>query len=378
MNPKADLKVRCYISMAIIALDARLTGQMSVGMKAYVTELAARLPLLAPEFEFMVFGNEPLPLPNNATFYWVPRACAVNGGLGEQLLYAGFLARAKPNLVHFMSIYAPRRSSLAHVYTIHDLIHLRFPQYFSWKVPPYYRWVVGPAARSARFVITDARATLADLRTYLQVEPDRVRVVPLGVGEAFTLNEQARTMHAEAAKRRFGLDRSYFVYAGNHRPHKNIQTLVEAWRMTKAPSDLVLTEDGPFDFVLDAGQKTNGRIVCVGHVTQGELISLYAGCSGAVQPSLYEGFGLGALEAMSVGAPVIVARTPALLELTEHAAATFLAHDAAGLAKQMDTLAMDASQREALRAAGRKRACDFSWDLTARQTAQVYREALGQ
>ncbi len=378
MNSQADLKVRCYISMAIIALDARLTRQMSVGMKAYVTELAARLPGQAPEFEFIVFGNEPVPLPNNATFQWVPRACAVNGGLGEQLLYAGFLARSKPDLVHFMSIYAPRRSHLTHVYTIHDLIHLRFPEYFSWKVPPYYRWVVGPVARSARLVITDARATLADLRTYLRVETTRTRVVPLGVSEAFTLNEQVRAMHAEAAKRRFGLDRSYFVYAGNHRPHKNIQTLVEAWRMTEAPNDLVLTEDGPFDFVLDAGQKTNGRIVCVGHVTQGELIALYAGCSGVVQPSLYEGFGLGVLEAMSAGAPVIVARTPALVELTEHAAATFLAHDAAGLAKQMDALATDAAQRDLLRTAGRKRASDFSWDLTARQTAAVYREALGQ
>lgn len=368
---------RDYVNVPVIALDARLTRQMSVGMKAYVRELATRLPAAAPQLHFIVFCNEPLALPSNAAFHLVPKALAVNGSVGEQFLYAGFLARAKPDLVHFMSVYAPGRSNLPHVYTIHDLIHLRFPQYFSWKVPPYYRLVVGPTARSARFVITDARATLADLQTYLRVEPARVRVVPLGVAEAFTLDELGRTTRAAAAKQRFGLDRSYFVYAGNHRLHKNIQTLVEAWRMTRAPSDLVLTEDGPFDFLLDVEQKTDGRIVLVGHVTQDELIALYAGCSGAVQPSLYEGFGLSALEAMSAGAPVIVARTPALVELTEHAAATFLAHDAAGLAKHMDSLTTDASQREALRAAGRKRASDFSWDITARQTAKVYGEALG-
>lgn len=365
--------------MATIALDARLTRQMSVGMKAYVKELVARLPRLAPEFTFLVFSNEALEVDSaNATLRPVERWLARNGGIGEQVFYGRRLARAQPDLVHYMSVYAPRLCGLPHVYTIHDLIHLRFPEYFSWKVPPYYGLVVGAVARSARFVITDARATVGDLQRCLDVTAARTRVVPLGVAEAFVLDERARMQFRSPVQKRLGLERAYFVYAGNHRPHKNIRTLVEGWRMTQTASDLVLTEEGPFDFDLDSGAKANGRIVRAGRISQAELIALYAGCRAAVQPSLYEGFGLGALEAMSAGAPVIVARTPALLELTHDAALSFPAMDAAALAAHMDALGNDPSLLDGLRAKGRTRARDFSWDITAKLTARVYHEALGQ
>jgi glycosyltransferase involved in cell wall biosynthesis len=359
-----------------IALDARLTRQMSVGMKTYVRELVARLPAQAPQFNFLIFSNEPFEgLPANATFRQVAPNVASNGGPGEQFLFARLLEQSRPALVHYMSVYAPRRCGLAHLYTIHDLIHLRFPRYFSWKVPPYYQLVVRPVAKTAKFVITDARATVGDLQAYLGVVPSRTRVVPLAAADAFSLEEQARLAKAQAARQRFQLDRPYFVYAGNHRPHKNIRTLVEAWRMTSAACDLVLTEDGPFGFSLDSETKSNGKILTVGHVSQDELVALYAGCAGAVQPSFYEGFGLGALEAMSAGAPVIVARTPVLLELVGDAALTFVPSDSAELSRHLQTLLSDAAIVAKLRGVGRSRARDFSWDHTASMTAQIYGEA---
>jgi glycosyltransferase involved in cell wall biosynthesis len=359
-----------------IALDARLTRQMSVGMQTYVRELVARLPAHAPQFKFLIFGNEPFgQLPGNAAFHAVAPRIARNGGLGEQFLFARLLEQSRSDLVHYMSVYAPRSCKLAHLYTIHDLIHLRFPRYFSWKVPPYYRLVVRPVAQSAQFVITDAGATVADLQGYLGVSPSRTRVVPLAVADGFSLDEQARLVKAQVARQRFHIERPYFVYAGNHRPHKNIKTLVEAWRMTSQPCDLVLTEDGPFGFSLDSGTKSNGKILAVGHVGQDELVALYAGCAAAVQPSLYEGFGLGTLEAMSAGAPVIVARTPVLLELASDAALTFGPTDTVQLAKHLQALLSDAALVSKLRVAGRSRARDFSWNRTASMTAQIYGEA---
>lgn len=363
--------------MQAVALDARLTRQMSAGMQAYVRELVTRMPRRAGDLRFIVYGNEPIPgLADNVEFRPVGRAVAVNGGLGEQFSLPRTLGTSGAGLVHHMSVYAPRAASYPHVYTIHDLIHLRFPQYFSWKIPPYYRFVVGPVARSARCVITDAHATVADLSEYLGVASERARVVPLGVDEAFLLPESARTACAANAAQRFGLERPYFVYAGNHRPHKNIATLVEAWRMTNAGCDLVLTEDGPFELSLDVGPKRNGRILATGRVSQEELVALYAGCAAAVQPSLYEGFGLGALEAMAAGAPALVARTPALVELTGGAALTFEPLDERELARHLDAILTDPLLSQKLREAGRKRACDFSWDRTAELTTQVYREML--
>src|SRR5579864_1211083 len=161
---------------------------MSIGMKIYVRELVARLPRVAPDLQFAVFTNEELSISSaNAVRIPVNEFAAANGAIGEQLLYPRQLRKRRPDLIHYMSVYAPRATRCRHVYTIHDLIHLRLPQYFSWKVPLYYRYVAGPVARSSEAVITDATATAADLITFLGVQSNRTRVIPLGVSERFIL-----------------------------------------------------------------------------------------------------------------------------------------------------------------------------------------------
>ena len=347
-------------------------------MQLYVRELVQRLPRVAPDLQFVVVSNAAFDVQlDNVRLIPLSEAQAVNGGLAEQFGLPRRLAASRPSLVHFMSVYAPRRSRLPHVYTIHDLIHLRFPQYFSWKVPPYYRWVVKPVATSASRVITDATATIVDLQRYLAVKRELVRVVPLASADDFYLSDGERSMRAAQARARFTLQRPYFLYAGNHRPHKNLNVLIQAWQSVPRACDLVITEDGTLNLSTDTAlEKRNGRLVLTGRVSRAELIDLYAGCAAAVQPSLYEGFGLAVLEAMAAGAPAIVASTPALLELGDQAVLSFAATDAGSLSMLMQRVHDDPALQERLRAAGQKRAQDFSWDATARQTASVYREAL--
>lgn len=365
------------MSKPTVALDARLTRQMSVGMKAYVRELVARLPGVAPDLCFTVFSTEALPLDAaNARLERIAPGVAANGGLGEQWTYPRLLGRSGAALIHYMSVYAPRRSPLPHVYTIHDLIHLRYPSYFSWKVPPYYRFAVGPAARSARTVITDAQATVGDLAELLCVKPERVAVIPLGVSDSFVLDDEQREHRAASIRARLGLERPYIVYAGNHRPHKNLQTLLRAWRALDAPCDLLITEDGPLG-VDDAGHTdAPGQLRLTGTIDVQDLISLYAGCSATVQPSLYEGFGLSVLEAMACGAPVIVAQTPALVEVGADAVDSFPPTDDAALTSAIARVLADERHADHLRRAGRTRVQRFTWDATARATADVYRAAL--
>jgi glycosyltransferase involved in cell wall biosynthesis len=367
----------------LIALDARLTRQMSIGMKAYVRELVARMPLQAPDLEFVVYSNAALPHDSsNTNLVTVTEFAATNGALGEQLVFPRQLNMQRPDLIHYMSVYAPRFSPAAHVYTIHDLIHLRFPAYFSWKVPLYYRYVAGPVARSARAVITDAAATVSDLHDFLSVAPERTRVIPLGVSEKLLLDDNARAERAARVRGRFGIERPYFLYAGNHRPHKNLHVLYAAWHdFVKQPCDLVVTEEGPLEPSArrrDAqwADKSNGKLYMTGHVNFDDLITLYAGSVASIQPSLYEGFGLSVLEAMASGTPAIVAQTPALLEVGGDAVASFPPTDAAKLATIMDVMLTDTAEVSRLGAAGRKRVATFTWDATARATAQVYREVL--
>jgi glycosyltransferase involved in cell wall biosynthesis len=258
------------------------------------------------------------------------------------------------------------------------LIHQRFPHYFKWKVRPYYGLVVGPVARRASAVITDATATVPDLERFLGVGSGRVRVVPLGVSERFALDEPARGAAAKRARERLGSQMPYILYTGNHREHKNLETLVAAWQAVKSACDLVLTESMPFAFDLDRYRKSDGRIVRVGHVSDEELVELYAGCAATVQPSSYEGFGLSVLEGMAAGAPVVVAQTPALLEVAGDAALTFPARDSVALTRTLDQVLGGGDHIEELRASGRRRASSYSWAQTARHTAEVYRECLAR
>ena len=169
------------------------------------------------------------------------------------------------------------------------------------------------------------------------------------------------------------------MYAGNQRPHKNLQTLFAAWSdLVEQPCDLVLTESGTDALPSHRAEKPNGKLHVTGHVQLEELISLYAGCTAVVQPSLYEGFGLSVLEAMACGAPAIVARTPALLEVGGDAVASFPPTDERALANLMSAVLTDGTMASKLRAAGRIRAQAYTWGATARATADVYREVLAR
>ncbi len=364
------------MSVPLIALDARMTRQMSAGMKTYVRELALRLPKMAPDLRFVAVTNEEIDRHPDMGVARVRESVSVNGSFGELFVLPRVIAGLRPFVAHYPTPYAPRWSPYPYVYTIHDLIHRRFPQFHSWKIPPYYALLVSPVARAAAAVIVPTKATVPDVERFLHAPADHVRAVPMGVAESFRADGIDRSEHDRAVLERFGLTRTYFLYAGNHRRHKNLETLAAAWQRVEDACDLVLTEDGPFDFDLDRYAKPNGRIVTLGHVEESDLAALYARSAGAVQPSLYEGFGLTVIEAMAAGAACIVAETPALLEVAGGAALTFPPLDADALAAAMTRLLREPREALRLRDAGRGRSLAFSWDATARATAAVYREVI--
>lgn len=362
-----------------VVLDARLTRQMSAGMQTYVRELVARLPQVAQDIEFVAITNADLH--TDAHIVRIAQAAARNVSVAEQVLLPLLIRRCASGrgrrIAHYMSVYAPRWSFIPYVYTVHDLIHRRFPEYFSWKIPPFYSLVAAPVAQRAVCVLTDAQATLPDLRRYLGLRRQRVRVVPLGVSATYALDDNERERRAERARAAHDLRRPYFLYAGNHRRHKNLRTLFKAWAAVSVPCDLVLTEGAQGSHYQTAySSRHGGRVIQVGHLSEQRLVDVYAGASGVVQPSLYEGFGLSVLEAMAAGSPVLFAHTPALAEVAGNAAASFEPLDYTGLAAYMTQILGDEPLRARLQAAGRARAAAFTWDATAEQTAVAYRSAL--
>ena len=247
-------------------------------MRAYAEQLAVRLPRVAPDLRFLTLA----------------RTSALDAA--EQFALPLRLRRAKPRLVHFLSVYAPLVAPRPYVITIHDLIHLRFPAHFKRTVGPYYRTIVrAVCARAARVITADER-TIEDLERFLGVSARKIRVVPLGVDEAFLEDVAPEPT-----------PRPYFIYAGNRRPHKNLATLFRAWAALPAALDvdLVLTGTDEGAGSEATPHRNGGELRFAGDVSTAELARLYRGAVALVYPSLCEGFGLPMLEAAAVGTRVI-------------------------------------------------------------------------
>lgn len=317
-------------------------------MTTYVRELVARLPRVAPEYEYVTFTE-------GANFGW-----------SEQASLPLALRRAKLDVVHFLSQYVPVFLPRRFVMTIHDLIHLRFPEYFKAKVGPYYATVVRRACARAQMVITDDDRTVDDLATLLGVQRAKIRVIPLGVSELFLRPVQAH-----------GGTRPYLLYVGNHREHKDLATLFEAWSTLPESWQIDLYLTGPDDFGGEL-QRRSGRdreIVALGDVATERLAAYYAGARALVQPALREGFGLPMLEAMAVGCPVLGCED-AIPQALAAAALRFPPHDVVGLRALVERLLSDEGLRGRAIDLGREVARELTWDRCARATADVYREVL--
>ncbi|MDQ6929946.1 MAG: glycosyltransferase family 4 protein [Candidatus Eremiobacteraeota bacterium] len=333
---------------ARVGLDARLTRQMSVGMKAYTTELTSRLPVVAPDLAFTAFTE------------------GANFGLDEQIRLPLAMRRAGVDLAHFMSLYTPVLPPRPYIVTIHDLIHLRFPEFFKSKVGPYYKTVVKFAARHAALVLTDDPRTIGDLEEFLGVNPQKCRVIPLGVDDRFL----ARITPFRAAQ-------PYFLNVGNHRAHKDLVTLFEAWASLppELAVDLYLTGADDFGPQLSHYQTAQRQIVVLGDVPPEKLPALYAGAAALVHPALCEGFGLPMLEAMAARTAVVACEN-AIPRVLESAALTFPARDVQALTIRLERVLADQGLRSALVNEGRKLAEGLTWDRCASQTAALYREVL--
>ncbi|MFN2461795.1 MAG: glycosyltransferase family 4 protein [Candidatus Velthaea sp.] len=330
-----------------VAFDRRVTSHMSAGMSAYVRKLAALLPRVAPDLSIAFVGD------------------GDNFDLAEHVALPAALARLRPRLAHVPTPFAPLVIPVPYVLTIHDLIDLHYPEFAKRRVAPYYRLVVGRAARGARAVITDDAATVDDLERFLAVDPARVRVIPLGVDLPDPLPPP------------FAHDRPYFLFVGNHRPHKNLLTLVRAWAgLPEAlAADLFLTGDDDVGEEFSRHGRAGGTIVFLGQPAEPDLIAYYRGAAAYVHPALREGFGLPMLEAMRAGVPVVAAHGALPRVLAPHAYG-FDAGDAEELRALLERALADPPTFRRGAEAARAATGSLTWEHTARATAAVYREFL--
>jgi alpha-1,3-rhamnosyl/mannosyltransferase len=314
--------------------------------------------------------------------YEVPENLVLSAGLLMRLLRRAerLLIAADGNEVVFAPNFRPPRrlglSRGALVATVHDLGFRKVP----WTLRETTRRQLAESIdetllRAAR-LITVSGAIRDELAEHRYASPERVRVVHHGAGQLEGLPEQAPPD---------GLPERYALHVGTLEPRKNIVRLLEAWErlgelMPDRPA-LVLCggygwRTGTLRRRVEAAVAA-GWALHPGYVTSGQLAALYRGSAVVVFPSLYEGFGLPAVEAMAAGVPLVCSDIPALREVAGDAALYAPAERPDRLAEVLHRALTDAGERRRLLDAGRARRAAFSWPESARRTLAVWREAAG-
>lgn len=272
---------------------------------------------------------------------------------------------------------------------IHDVLAERHPGlvFATRRAKLLWRLKMWAAVRQAHLVLTVSEHAKAGLLGHFRIPASRVAVVYEAPAEAFFHPPPAATV--EAVLSRHGVSPgNYFLYVGGISPHKNLPVLLDAYeRLTEHAgargAGLLFVGDYRGDVFLSHFSaleprvrhlSRTRRVAFTGFLPDEELACLYAGAAGLVIPSIDEGFGLPAVEAMACGAPVVASRTTAVPELVGDAGLFVDPHDVAGLQDAMARLITDPRLRATLGARGQARARQFSWRATATRVAALLKE----
>lgn len=361
-------------------LNGLQAGNLS-GTGRYTVELIRALSGLEADLELIVVWPEGLtpPLASDRIRLEYRPADALRRLIFDQFGMARLQRQSGADVVHYPASIGPMRPQPATILTVHDLGVFREPVWFRSNRAAYYRFAMARSVRQAAWIIADSEATAQDLQDFLDVARDRIDVVPLGVGPAFSPPDEAVK---ESIRRKYNLPPRYFLFMGTLEPRKNLTRVLDAWSSiaSECDSDLVITgRSGWKNAALLRSIEASPfrkRIHRTGYAPEADAPALIGAARAFVWPSLLEGFGLPPLEAMACGTPVITSNTGSLPEVANDAALLLDPYDTEAIAEAMKTLAHDDTRCDQLREKGLARAAAFTWTRTAKMTLDCYRKVL--
>ena len=366
-----------------IGIDLRMWEHPGIGR--YIRELTgAMLRFENPErFRFLAYERDHKDILLHLGSARLDRAFSPIYSLSEQAELFGFSNRV--DLLHVPHFNAPLFCRSKLIVTVHDLIYLKSDlqslagngQSRSMQSLQrfYVRTLLGGVCRNATDVIVVSDFTRRDLELFYPGCAGRTRVIREAASGTFRAHGDA-----EAAKKQFGLGPEYLLFVGSLKAHKNLAVLLDAFatlRRDHEQAQLVVVgkrdrkEQAIFDRV-----STEPGVKYLGVRADDELAQLYRGAKALVLPSLWEGFGLTALEAMACGTPVISSDRASLPEVVGDAALLFNPEDTQRLAELMQLILTDREMHNSLSRKGLQRSKEFSWENTAHETLKLYEKAL--
>lgn len=373
-----------------IGIDARFYGSRAKGLGRYTQKLIEYLPQVDQKNEYVIFLTKEnfgrFVLPNQrfskvlADYKWYT--------FSEQLFMPWKIAAARLDLMHFPHFNVPLFYHGPFVVTIHDLIITHFPTIRATTLSPWvykikqlaYQIVIRHAVKRALKVLSVSQFSRQEIVSYFRIAADKVVVTYEGVERRHSAHDR---IDNKKILPRFQLPDRFILYVGTAYPHKNLEGLVRSFRLViEQKKDIRLILVGKKDYFY---QRLEGEIrelglvdsvICIGEVSDQELTVLYQEALLYVFPSLCEGFGLPALEAMAQGLPAAVARIPCLLEILGEAVVYFDPYDVQDIADTLVRGIDDQQLRAELRDKGLRQTQKYSWSRMADETHALYEHIL--
>jgi glycosyltransferase involved in cell wall biosynthesis len=368
-----------------IAIDARKLRDYGIG--TYVRNLLRQLGRQASSHEYVVLCRRAdcaIIEESGPQFRAVvERAGAYS--ITEQFAVPMDLRREAVDLFHAPHYVLPPLTPCRSVVTIHDCIHLRFPQYLPSRLGyAYARGQMWAATHKAARVMTVSEASKRDILRYFRVPEARIDVIYNAIDERFWLEPDAEEVNR--VRERYRLTDPFVLYAGNIKPHKNLERLIEAFHLMRQADPnlkdvqllIIGDEISKYATLRRAvhSHKLHKHVRFFGFVSDQTLAALYRLANVFVFPSLYEGFGLPPLEAMASGTPVITSNVSSLPEVVGDAALMIDPYDPAAIADAMARVLTDTDLRVDLQGRGLARAREFSWERSIGRVREIYEEVM--
>ncbi|MDD5622947.1 MAG: glycosyltransferase family 1 protein [Actinomycetota bacterium] len=289
----------------------------------------------------------------------------------------------KADILHCPDYLIPPTMNKNIILTVHDLAFIRFPEFnFDWFIKKYTE-EIKRNARISKKIIADSDSTRNDIVNFLGIDPDRVEVVYLAADDIF--RKLTETEKSTEVLKKYQLDKKYILSVGTIEPRKNFAALIRAFnniKKSKTGSGYKLVIVGRTGWKSEATYQERENspygddILFTGRITDRDLVQLYNWAELFVYPSLFEGFGLPPLEAMSCGLPVIAYGTSSLKEIIGDAGKLVETGDETKLENQLLYVLENEKIKRELSSKSLIQAKKFSWEETAKKTLDIYNKII--
>lgn len=362
-----------------IGINARYLQRQITGIERYILELIQHLEKIDTKSEYVLFFNKHKNLPKllhnrNVTYYVSPRSSKTRFWriLWEQFFLAFELKKNNIDVFHGPAFVLPLIKPCKYVVTVHDLSHITHPQGYTFLNRLYLHLFMRRSLKLADVVIADSYATKNDLLKFFSLPQEKIRVIYLGY---------TPPLQTVSKPKYFTMRDPFILCVGSLIPRKNIERCIDAYhQLHKKGLKHKLVIIGKMGWLYQpilekiAALKLKKDVLLQDYVEEHDLGYFYKNAEVLLFPSLYEGFGLPILEAMSSGCPVITSNISSMPEVAGAAALYVNPVNTSEIVQALEQIMHDKNLRETLINKGYEQVKKFSWQKTAEETLKVYKE----